>query len=472
MKTGGNNDNLTIIKAFAILFLLVVTLVGGTLFAYGRTLENKIYPGVTAGQQTLGGLTVDQAWLVLDQAAAQYNLAGIKISIGTNVISPAVSDLGIQVNIEKTLEQAYRVGRENKITEQFGVPSLGRTINVPYIYDINYNQFTDYLYQLDYHYGTPVENPSLEIIKGQVAIAEGHNGARVKFKDFSSILLATAAEHKYFSIDLDTETIPKNPIDDDLFAAQEQMQKMITKPIKLTYDDRLYELNQEILADWLVYQPDHVPQIYFSETKAADFFIDINNEVGNEPKNTFGYQAKNLGEYAYKNSQGQKADIGQTLKQLTEIAAAETEKTVSIAMTTIDPDIEYLTADVPLSEGKVISVNLSRQSLFAHENGELLFWTRVSTGINDWTPTGEWKVNTKTPIQKMSGPGYYLPGVKWVMPYNGDYTLHTAYWHDNFGNPMSHGCINMYEADAKWLFDWTEVGTPVIIYKDIEPDTV
>jgi hypothetical protein len=51
---------------------------------------------------------------------------------------------------------------------------------------------------------------------------------------------------------------------------------------------------------------------------------------------------------------------------------------------------------------------------------------------------------------------YELPGVPWTMLFHKDgYALHGAYWHNNFGTRMSHGCVNMRYADAQWLFRWT-----------------
>ncbi len=43
------------------------------------------------------------------------------------------------------------------------------------------------------------------------------------------------------------------------------------------------------------------------------------------------------------------------------------------------------------------------------------------------------------------------------------YGIHGTYWHDNFGTPMSHGCVNLRNDDAKWFFEFSEVGTPVIV---------
>jgi len=63
----------------------------------------------------------------------------------------------------------------------------------------------------------------------------------------------------------------------------------------------------------------------------------------------------------------------------------------------------------------------------------------------------------------MRGPGYHLEDVPYVMYFSGDFGLHGTYWHNNFGNPMSHGCVNLKTEDAKWLYNWVKVGTVVRI---------
>jgi len=84
----------------------------------------------------------------------------------------------------------------------------------------------------------------------------------------------------------------------------------------------------------------------------------------------------------------------------------------------------------------------------------------VSTGLPA-TPTvqGKFRIGLKVRSQTMTGGspeyGYYnLPNVQWVQYFYEGYSFHGTYWHNNFGRPMSHGCINMTNADAKWLFDW------------------
>ncbi|MEJ5199253.1 MAG: L,D-transpeptidase, partial [Anaerolineae bacterium] len=80
------------------------------------------------------------------------------------------------------------------------------------------------------------------------------------------------------------------------------------------------------------------------------------------------------------------------------------------------------------------------------------------------TPVGRFAIRTKIRSQRMVGPGYNLPNVPWVMYFAGANALHGTYWHNNFGRPMSHGCINLRIPDAQWLYNWASIGTPVVVH--------
>lgn len=114
-------------------------------------------------------------------------------------------------------------------------------------------------------------------------------------------------------------------------------------------------------------------------------------------------------------------------------------------------------------EGRQVVVDLSDQMTYAYENGVLVRSVLVSTGLPG-TPTvqGDYTVYRKYAAQTMSGPGYYLPDVPYVMYFYQGYALHGTYWHNNFGNPMSHGCVNMPTPESEWFFNnFVDIGTPV-----------
>ncbi|HLD03207.1 MAG TPA: L,D-transpeptidase [Candidatus Dojkabacteria bacterium] len=126
---------------------------------------------------------------------------------------------------------------------------------------------------------------------------------------------------------------------------------------------------------------------------------------------------------------------------------------------------------------KRIEVNLQLQHVYGFDGNSKLFDFVVSTGKWAPTPKGNFTIERKIRAQKMSGGSkerntyYYLPNVPWVMfygnsqiPWYKGYSFHGAYWHNNFGQPMSHGCVNMKIPEAEQLFNWAPIGTPVIIY--------
>lgn len=126
----------------------------------------------------------------------------------------------------------------------------------------------------------------------------------------------------------------------------------------------------------------------------------------------------------------------------------------------------YISPQVASNGGEHwIDVDLSQQRVYAYEGDTLMNSFVVSTGT--WqtpTVTGKFKVWIKVRSQAMTGPGYYLPDVPYVMYFYKDYGLHGTYWHNNFGTPMSHGCVNLTIPEAEWLYNFSSVGTVVNVH--------
>jgi len=160
-----------------------------------------------------------------------------------------------------------------------------------------------------------------------------------------------------------------------------------------------------------------------------------------------------------------------------EVATLPTEPpSEGVAFAEIVPDTptpEYVAPTAvayvpPASPGNGVrwfDVDLSDQRMYAYEGDTLVRTFVVSTGT--WqTPTikGRFKVWIKLRSAPMSGPGYYLPDVPYIMYFSGDYGIHGTYWHNNFGVPMSHGCVNLSIADAEWAYNFAVVGTVVNVH--------
>ncbi len=133
-------------------------------------------------------------------------------------------------------------------------------------------------------------------------------------------------------------------------------------------------------------------------------------------------------------------------------------------LTAISPDVR--------SDDKTIVIDLVSQMLTAYEGEKVAFMSRVSSGVRlseggFATPKGYFRTTRKRPCRHMANPanafgsGFDLPGVPWVSYFTSNgIALHGAYWHNNFGVPSSHGCVNMTPQAAKWIYRWTMPTVP------------
>lgn len=164
------------------------------------------------------------------------------------------------------------------------------------------------------------------------------------------------------------------------------------------------------------------------------------------------------------------ANTGSCLRETTPIVENNVAGTF-LGQSVLPPVIDE-SQDYPLVLGaetgpnaKHIYVDLETQKLYAYDGDDLFMQTLVSTGRWGRTPPGEYKIWMKIRSTRMSGgegnDAYDLPNVPYVMFFYNDsvpksrgYSFHGAYWHNNFGYTMSHGCVNMREIDAHTLYDW------------------
>ncbi len=135
-----------------------------------------------------------------------------------------------------------------------------------------------------------------------------------------------------------------------------------------------------------------------------------------------------------------------------------------------DEELAPLSPGIP-DDRKRIEVRLNDQLLLAYENDNPVFTTRIASGAilrvgTYFTPRGSFMTYHKRATRHMAAgditaSGFDLPGVPWVMYFTeSGISLHGTYWHNDFGHPRSHGCVNLTPQAAKWLFRWTSPLAP------------
>jgi len=121
----------------------------------------------------------------------------------------------------------------------------------------------------------------------------------------------------------------------------------------------------------------------------------------------------------------------------------------------------------PAKLDKLISVDLKKQRLTYTFGGKVFGSFLISSGVKSMpTPKGEFSILDKVPVKHYGGPGFDFPNTKWNLHFTTAryrYYIHGAYWHDKFGQPMSHGCVNVAYANMEPLYWWAQAGTKVVV---------
>ncbi|MEZ0396554.1 MAG: L,D-transpeptidase [Anaerolineales bacterium] len=139
------------------------------------------------------------------------------------------------------------------------------------------------------------------------------------------------------------------------------------------------------------------------------------------------------------------------------------EETVALVDPVIPPEASDLC--------RFIYVNLDEQTLAVYDECTLVFASLVSSGQDPrWTFPGRFWILNKTEYTTVTPPEgsvseYYIEGLPYFMTYYGDLGFHGVYYHDDLGAPVSHGCINLSPADARWLYDWARLGEYVVLHR-------
>jgi len=115
---------------------------------------------------------------------------------------------------------------------------------------------------------------------------------------------------------------------------------------------------------------------------------------------------------------------------------------------------------------RYIAINLAAQTLVAYDGARPVYATLIASGRAGFeTPTGIFRIQHKHITTTMDGEAgtdesYRIEDVPWTMYFAGSVALHAAFWHERFGQPRSHGCVNLAPKDAQWLFSWASPGLP------------
>ncbi len=255
--------------------------------------------------------------------------------------------------------------------------------------------------------------------------------------------------------------------------ARRRAQQLIGAPIVLRSGTATWSLTPAELAAALVFGETNDREVfpYLSRSKIIEYLQRLAPQIEATAGGSPAGSPTPTGTPGQPAAPPRKVDLEKTALAVWARANSD-DRTVTVEFVTGETARPEAPQKMPPLAGKWIEVNLAAQRLTAYEGDWPVMSTLISSGLpRTPTPKGTFEIFTKLRYDDMRGGSvaagdyYYLPKVPYVMYFAaGGYALHGTYWHNNFGRPMSHGCVNLTTRDAEWLFNWAPIGTKVVIF--------
>jgi len=454
------------------LVLAVIAVAGfavlSTGFAGAEILDGKIYPNVTIAGYPVGGQTPAAARIGLVTAATDFVAQPFTVTLGSRQWTMTGAELGLQLDVDGAVSLAMTAGRTSSSPLNFFDQI---DIAIPVTFG---EQFSASLQTITAVTDQPAVEPTLTVVPDQVTIETGSTGRVLDQVALKQALIDQAAHLQNQPIPLSVVTdVPARDVA-DLAGPKILVETILSRPVVVQFEKRTWEIAPATLASWIQIndtrvntgrQVETIAEVGWDDQAMEAFIKEIAADITIEPQSTVKLAARETAKPIVEGHDGRVVDVTTAIAYMKEAALDRNEKSLVLPVVTVPTPEEIESVPAPKPTGRVLSVDVAKQIAFAHEDGQLVYYAKASTGRRGYdTPTGEFKVYAKIAKQKMSGPGYYLPNVPWILFYDRGYSFHGTYWHNNFGTPMSHGCSNLSIEDAKWFYDFAEVGTPVVVY--------
>ena len=451
---------------FTVIFVLaLITLLspGGWAIAY----KNRVYPNVNVAGINVGGMAQAEAKLALDQKIEELKSKGPTLTYNDEKLNPSLEELGVSFNSVSAAQVAFDYGRKQGLREKFNsyynILTKKAFVDVPL--DVDQQKLNSYVSKLSTQLTKEPTNAGVKVVDGQVIVTSPEDGvgidSQVVLDDINTYINDENASQ---TITLEITKITPKILAESTDEAVELTNKYLAAgQIILTYQDRQWVADRIEIGRWMKYSV-----IGNAVAVAVDPSVFINAvskqvEIPTKPRQI----QDGTGTILDEGQDGLGIDRKVLSAQIK--TALQNQKSATLALPVYDIPREqktvYPNAMPGRYEGRYIDINLTQQRLYAFEGFTQVNSFLVSTGTSSHrTPTGEYHVYGKNRVTTMEGEGYYLPGVEWVSWWSGDYSIHGTYWHHNFGHVMSHGCVNASNADAEWIYNWDDIGTPVYVH--------
>lgn len=467
---------------------LLIFAIGGTisLISYQRTYAKKVMPNIILAGQSVAGLNQSQLDKRLESFEKQFKNSKNILFISPEIkVEATFDEMGILLSKEDTKAAVWQIGRSGSLI------NLASTLLHDSIYpqkislsiDISQDQLDDFIDQkIEPLVKAPVD-AKLELVGKILTVVDGISGLAIDTKSIGQDINRLAEEGSPGVVFVESRQVMPAVIKDDLEPLKTKLGPLVENTLTLRAGDKSKKIDSKDLLAMISFSRQS-DQITASVNQTALEEYLLKNEKSLVIAKIDRQLAKDSGIVLREGKNGQKIDRNEAVKSLNVAlsgyfnSATDLPQVITLATTEepfadqiIDPAALASASafDAAAPSGRSIVVDVSEQRLTAFESGQVVNTFLVSTGTPGYeSPRGSFSIGRKQYSKwyhgyNRNGSYWSYPNTLYNMNFTSSYYLHGAYWHNNFGHKMSHGCINISYPNAEWLWNFGEVGTPVVV---------
>jgi len=450
--------------AVGITALIVLALSG----VFSQYYKNKIMPNVVVAGVNSGAK--DSAELK-SQLESQYSRLKVTLKSAEKKLEPKLEEVGMSLNIDQTVKNSLEAKRNQGMIAKL---SFWKKYQVPAVIRVNDTLLQQYL---DTHIPEMTKSPQdarlqFDPASNVFVITDQADGQGPDTNKLKQQLIETGNTFESPTISVATTTKKPTITQAKLEPLLDSANSVVSRKIVLTGLGYTFQASPAEIASWVTPTPQENGdiKIVVDPGKIQSYVESIGKKIASAPTDQKVIKDEATGAEVVLQPGRNGTELADRQVLANAIARAiqdQQDTTQTMNIKTANFSVVNMNAF-----DKWIEVDLSEQRTTAYEKATPLKNFTIASGMRGYeTVTGEFSIWLKTRKQTMSGGSkadgsyYSIPNVEWVSYFYQDYALHGAWWREKFGAPASHGCVNMTNADAQWLYEWAPVGTKVIVHQ-------
>lgn len=468
------SSSYTSVLRLAAIGMAVGSLVLASHLATKAWYDGRILPGVVVAGHDLGGMSLARARQVIRDEVGSYHL---RLQVANQNYDLTPEQIGVQFDVEGTVESAYGSGRDAWLPPAHHDP-------VSLSYSLDRSVLNSFATSVSDRVGVPPVDAGVVVHGAQVQTVADKPGWSIDRLGLERLIQADVSSPGGADLHLQ----PRSQMADIQVAmlgpTVEEAKQLMATPIILSYADKTFTPTPSDIGAWLAFQKQGadttaklVPSV--DTAKLKNYIQTVANSIDVAPVNQMVTIENGVSKVTTQGVDGVALDRDTVTAAIAD--SVTNQRPLTFTLTTHAVPFKTISNSVvTLDLGSYIEVNLSKQHLWVWQDHNVIYESPITsgaTGAHLGTVTGLFSIYYKTTNTHLVGYQYgynYDVPVKYWMPFYSGYGLHDASWRNgNFGEtsgPLgyyydgSHGCVNLPDATAEFIYNWSVVGTPVWVH--------